>query len=277
MASTFLYNPLPPQADSSAHPEARVAYPCAPHKALHVGMGRRRAVAKPDGEREADPPSTPVSRSAFPPGARAGTARRDDPFRQELVTCPAGTQADDVPSLRERKTRVFVGVGSSLEPEVHVPAALARLDEAVGLLALSTFYLTPALGRPSDPPFVNGAAEVPDALAAGPLKALLGRIEEAEGRRRGGDRFAPRPIDLDLLLHGDLVSIAPDLPLPHPGVARRRFVALPLLELAPDLELPGSRARLSTLVEAMPAHPMEPMHGLTRYLRRRFLDEPRQG
>lgn len=182
-----------------------------------------------------------------------------------------------MPSVLERRIRVFVGVGSSVEPEVHVPAALARLDEAVGLVGLSTFHLTPALGRPSDPPFVNGAAEVSDALAAAPLKALLGRIEEAEGRRRGDDPFAPRPIDLDLLLHGDAVSSSPELRLPHPDVTRRRFVALPLLELAPDLVLPGSRVRLSTLVEAMPAHPMEPMHGLTRYLRRRFLDEPRKG
>jgi 2-amino-4-hydroxy-6-hydroxymethyldihydropteridine diphosphokinase len=165
---------------------------------------------------------------------------------------------------------VFVGVGSSLEPEAHVPAALERLDAAVGLVALSTFHLTPALGRPSDPPFVNGVVEVGAALAAAPLKALLGRIEDAQGRRREADRFAPRPLDLDLLLHGDAVSTEAGLPLPHPDVARRRFVALPLLELAPDLELPGSGERLSALVAAMPAHPMEPMPELTRALRRRF-------
>jgi 2-amino-4-hydroxy-6-hydroxymethyldihydropteridine diphosphokinase len=167
--------------------------------------------------------------------------------------------------------RVFVGVGSNVEPEAHVPAALARLQEAVGILDLSTFHLTQALGRPSDPPFVNGVAEVRGALEPAPLKELLRRIEEAEGRRRGGDPFGPRPIDLDLLLHGDAASSTPDLPLPHPDVLHRRFVALPLLELAPDLALPGSGVRLSTLVDAMPPHPMAPMPDVTRALRRRFL------
>jgi 2-amino-4-hydroxy-6-hydroxymethyldihydropteridine diphosphokinase len=243
--------------------------------ALQARSGRRRGACAAAGEARRGalaPAAGGRLRAALPPGARTGTARRDHPFRRKLVARPPGTQADRVSSVAQRQNRVFVGVGSSVEPEVHVPAALARLADAVGLAALSTFYLTPALGRPSDPPFVNGVVEVADALAPEPLKDALRRIEEAEGRRRAGDPFAPRPMDLDLLLHGRTVSTAPDLPLPHPDVTRRRFVALPLLELAPDLALPGSRARLSTLVEAMPAHPMEPMPGLTRYLRRRFLE-----
>jgi len=164
--------------------------------------------------------------------------------------------------------RVFVGVGSNVEPELHVPRALARLDEAVGLLRISTFYVTPPLGRSGDPPFVNGVVEAGDTLAAVSLKAVLGRIESGEGRRRGPDRFAPRPIDLDLLLHGDSVSIVP--PLPHPDVTTRRFVAVPLLELAPELTLPGSGARLTAIVEALPPWPMEPATRLTRSLRVRF-------
>jgi 2-amino-4-hydroxy-6-hydroxymethyldihydropteridine diphosphokinase len=162
--------------------------------------------------------------------------------------------------------RVFIGVGSNVEPEVHVPGALARLQEAIGLVRVSTFYSTPALGRPSDPPFVNGVVEVRDRLPPAPLKQVLSRIEEAEGRRRGGDRFAPRPMDLDLLLHGDVVSSAPGLRLPHPDVTHRRFVALPLLELAPDLVLPGSGVRLAAAVERLPIDPMEPIASLTRAL-----------
>ncbi len=163
--------------------------------------------------------------------------------------------------------RVFVGVGSSIEPSVHVPRALVRLHEAVGVLGVSTFYLTPALGRPADPPFVNGVVEVGDRLEPAPLEAVLARIEDEEGRRRAGDRFAPRPIDLDLLLHGDAVSSAPGPRLPHPDVTGRRFVALPLLELAPDLVLPGSGLRLASMVAALPAHGMEPLAGFTRALR----------
>ncbi len=171
--------------------------------------------------------------------------------------------------------RVFVGVGSNVEPELHAPRALARLDEAVGPLRVSTFYVTAPLGHPTDPPFVNGVVEVRDTLAAAPLKALLGRIESAEGRRRGADRFAPRPIDLDLLLHGDVVSTSP--PLPHPDVTTRRFVAVPLLELAPELTLPGSGLPLADIVEALPTLPMEPASRLTSLLRGRFADGRRPG
>ncbi len=171
--------------------------------------------------------------------------------------------------------RVFVGVGSNLEPELHVPRALARLDEAVGLLRVSTFYVTAPLGRPADPPFVNGVVELRDTLAAAPLKALLARIESDEGRRRGADRFAPRPVDLDLLLHGDSVSTSP--PLPHPDVSTRRFVAVPLLELAPELTLPGSGVRLAAIVEALPPWPMEPAVRLTRSLEEAFANGHRPG
>jgi 2-amino-4-hydroxy-6-hydroxymethyldihydropteridine diphosphokinase len=163
--------------------------------------------------------------------------------------------------------RVFVGVGSSVEPEAHVRSALARLGEAIGLVRVSTFYATPALGRPSDPSFVNGAVEIRDRASPAALKEVLSGIERMEGRRRGGDRFAPRPIDLDLLVHGDAVSTTPELPLPHPDVTHRRFVAVPLLELAPDLVLPGSGLSLAAVVEGLPPHPMEPLPMLTRELR----------
>lgn len=171
--------------------------------------------------------------------------------------------------------RTFVAVGSSVDPEVHVPRALGRLADAVGLLGVSTFYRTPALERPSDPPFVNGVVEVRDALPPAELEALLRRIEEAEGRRRSADRFAPRPIDLDLLLHGDAMSSSPELP--HPDLARRRFVAVPLLELAPELVLPGSGGRLADLARALPPYPMEPIPGLARELETRFVDGRREG
>ncbi len=168
--------------------------------------------------------------------------------------------------------RVFVGVGSNVAPELHVPRTLARLGEAVGIVAVSTFYVTPPLGRPADPPFVNGVVEVRDVLGVAPLAAVLRRIEADEGRRRTSDRFAPRPIDLDLLLHGDEVSTVP--PLPRPDVTARRFVAAPLLELEPDLTLPGSGARLSVVVETLPPWPMEAAVRLTRSLKEMFANGP---
>ncbi len=168
------------------------------------------------------------------------------------------------------KGRVFIGVGSNVAPEENVSSALGRLDEAAAVVALSTFYATPALGRPADPPFVNGVVELAAAPPPAEAKALLRRIEEAAGRRRGPDRFAPREIDLDLLWYDGLASSAPELPLPHPDVTARRFVAVPLLELAPDLVLPGSGVPLASLAPSLPPHPMEPLVELTQALRRRY-------
>ncbi len=174
--------------------------------------------------------------------------------------------------------RVFIGVGSNVAPEANVANALGRLRDAASLVAISTFFATPALRRSADPPFVNGVVEIEDARPPAAVKVLLRRVEEAVGRHRAEDPYAPREIDLDLLLCGDTASSAPDLPLPHPDVTTRAFVALPLLELAPDLVLPGSGAPLAAVARSLPPYPMEPLVRLTQELRKRYLcDGFRQG
>src|SRR5678816_2261815 len=82
----------------------------------------------------------------------------------------------------ESMPRVFVAVGSNVAPEENVTRALRMLDEEIGILGLSTFYRTPALHRPEDPSYVNGAVEVSDALGPFDLKELLRRIERVMGR-----------------------------------------------------------------------------------------------
>src|SRR4030088_247086 len=129
--------------------------------------------------------------------------------------------------------RVFIAVGSNIEPESNVTRALRSLRANPGLRGASTFYRTPALERPEDPPFINGVIEVADTLPPLELKKRLRAVEDALGRTRDGDPYGPRTIDLDLLLYGDLVSNSPELTLPHPEIRERRFVAVPLLELAP--------------------------------------------
>src|SRR5262245_30320803 len=99
--------------------------------------------------------------------------------------------------------RVFVAVGSNVDPEEHVMRGLRRLDADIGVRSVSTFYRTPALDRPQDPPFINGVVEVGDTLAPLELKTSLHRIEDSLGRERGSDPYAPRTLDLDLLLHVD--------------------------------------------------------------------------
>ena len=163
--------------------------------------------------------------------------------------------------------RVFVSVGSNVGPEMNVMRGLRLLDAEVGVRRVSTFYRTPALNRPQDPPFLNGVVEVGDALGPLELKTSLHRIERTCGRERGLDRDAPRTLDLDLLLHGDRVLSSDEVMLPHPDIRDRAFVAIPLLELAPDLILPDSGVTLRSIVDLLPSSPMEPLHDLTGRLR----------
>src|SRR5262249_58318652 len=111
------------------------------------------------------------------------------------------------------------------------------LQRELGIRAISTFYRTPALKRPADPPFFNGVVEVGNALGPLEVKKRLRQIEQALGRERTADRFAPRTVDLDLIIYGDEVMSSDELALPHPDIVERPFVAIPLLELAPDLIL----------------------------------------
>jgi len=163
--------------------------------------------------------------------------------------------------------RVFVGVGSNVESEENVVRGLRLVDTELGVRGVSSFYRTPALERPLDPPFVNGVIEIGDALGPLETRAVLKRLERMLGRTRSDDRYGPRTLDLDLLLHGDQVLSSDALKLPHPDIKTRAFVAIPLLELAPDLSLPDSGMPLRSIVDSLPSYPMEPLRDLTRRLR----------
>ncbi|MBT3375741.1 MAG: 2-amino-4-hydroxy-6-hydroxymethyldihydropteridine diphosphokinase [Lentisphaerae bacterium] len=174
----------------------------------------------------------------------------------------------------------YVAYGSNIEPEEHVFEAFELLRRAVHVTGVSTAWWTPAIDRPEDPPFVNGVWRVETALPPRPFKDdVLAWIEDRLGRVRLGDPFAPRTIDLDLILHGHRVVNAPGLRLPHPDIARA-FVALPVLELNPDLLVPGTGERLrqrfadgqSTPDVELPS-PGEPNLSLTHKMREALTDE----
>jgi dihydroneopterin aldolase/2-amino-4-hydroxy-6-hydroxymethyldihydropteridine diphosphokinase len=166
-------------------------------------------------------------------------------------------------------TRAFVAVGSNLEPEQNVERGLERLARSVRIDRLSTFYRTPPVDGRDSPPFINGVAEVTTTLDPRALKlTVLRPIESELGRRRTGDKYADRTLDLDLVLYGDLVSSSPDLVLPDPELSQRAFLAFPLLELAPELLLPGSRIPLREVAEALGASALQPLVEYTEHLRR---------
>lgn len=169
-------------------------------------------------------------------------------------------------------TAAFVGVGSNIEPEVHVVEGLRRLGAAVRLAAVSTFYRTAPVGAPGTPWFANGVVRVETELGPRALQfEVLRGIEAGLGRVRGPDRNAPRTLDLDLLLLGEAVVSEADFRLPAPELYERAFVALPLLELAPGLVLPGDGRSLAEVSSGMSAAGMEPLAELTRRVRTEVL------
>lgn len=154
-----------------------------------------------------------------------------------------------------RAVRAFVGLGGNVgEVAAALRAALEALDALPGtrLLQASRVYRTPAWGMEQQPDFLNAVAMLETALAPRALLDALLAIERVHGRERdaGGQRWGPRTLDLDLLLHGDAVIDEPGLSLPHPQLHRRGFVLLPLAELAPDVEVPGL-GRVDALLAAV--------------------------
>jgi 2-amino-4-hydroxy-6-hydroxymethyldihydropteridine diphosphokinase len=146
--------------------------------------------------------------------------------------------------------RAFVGLGANLGPkEVTILRAVDLLGAEPGIqvLALSQLRETDPVGKLDQPQFLNGALEVETTLAPRELLEVLLRIERELGRVRGGERFGPRTIDLDLLLYADDVVDEPGLRVPHPRLHERRFALEPLAELEPDAEIPGQGPVLELL------------------------------
>jgi len=139
--------------------------------------------------------------------------------------------------------RAFIGLGSNLdEPEQQVLRACQELVTLsnTACLRCSSLYRSRPLGPQDQPDFINAVAELRTGLAPERLLEELQGIETSHGRVRGGERWGPRPLDLDLLLFADRVIRTPRLTVPHPGLGQRGFVLYPLLEIAgPELEIPG--------------------------------------
>ena len=165
--------------------------------------------------------------------------------------------------------RAFIAVGSNIDAERNVADALELLGRRLRIAAVSSFYRTRALGPAGRPDFLNGVVEIETELKPLELKRqVLLEIEDALGRERGDDRNAPRTIDLDLVLYGDLVSGEAGTVLPAPEILERAFVALPLLELEPELVLPGADLPLRELAAGLSSSEMVPAELFNARLRR---------
>jgi len=139
-------------------------------------------------------------------------------------------------------TRAYVGLGANLGPrEVTLLRAVDVLaaEQGVKILAVSQLRETDPVGNVEQPTFVNGAVAVETSLSPRELLDALLRVEQELGRVRDGERWGPRTIDLDLLLYGYEIVDEPGLCVPHPRLHERRFALEPLVDLEPELEIPG--------------------------------------
>ena len=142
---------------------------------------------------------------------------------------------------------VYIGMGSNLQnPLWQVQTAIHRLAALPSskLLAVSTLYWSKPLGNKLQPDYVNGVARMQSGLTPKALLLQLQAIEQEQGRVRSGERWPSRSLDLDILLYGNECIQESDLTIPHPGIAKRAFVLLPLLELNENLSVPGLGALL---------------------------------
>jgi 2-amino-4-hydroxy-6-hydroxymethyldihydropteridine diphosphokinase len=148
-------------------------------------------------------------------------------------------------------TRAFVGLGANLGERERTIRAAATL---LGAERMSSLRETAPWGVVEQPLFINAAAELETELPAVQLLERLLEVEQQLGRRRGTRRWGPRTIDLDLLLYGEEQIDIPGLTVPHPHLHEREFVLVPLVELDPQLGVPG-RGTVSTLLAELQSAP----------------------
>jgi len=153
---------------------------------------------------------------------------------------------------------VYVAAGSNVEPERHLREALALLQRAFPGVRVSSWYRNRAVGFAGDD-FINLVAGFDTELPVHTVLERLHAIETRCGRPRAAPRWAPRSMDLDVLLYGDLVCEEPGLRLPRPDLVRRAYMLGPLAELAPGVRHPTAGLTIGELWRGFDqaAHPLE--------------------
>jgi 2-amino-4-hydroxy-6-hydroxymethyldihydropteridine diphosphokinase len=164
----------------------------------------------------------------------------------------AAMSAPLVPARHLPETAAWIGLGSNLgERLAHLRHAVRALQSTPGVtvVGVSPLYASAPLDSDGED-YLNAVVALRTTLAPAELLARLQAMEAERGRERPY-RWAPRTLDLDLLLHGSTLSPSPELTLPHPRLHQRAFVLRPLLDLAPHLGLPGPDGTTTPLGEAL--------------------------
>ena len=164
--------------------------------------------------------------------------------------------------------RAFIGIGSNIEPAENVRAAIRSLARQTRVTGISTVYLTRRLAAREQPHYYNCVVEIeteaPPAASSTACCATSRTDWDASGR---DDKYAPRTIDLDLIVYGDLAIDEENIRLPDPEILERPFLAIPLFELAPDLVLAGFNLQIREIATRLPQDGMRPLKEFARLLR----------
>jgi 2-amino-4-hydroxy-6-hydroxymethyldihydropteridine diphosphokinase len=138
-------------------------------------------------------------------------------------------------------TTAYMGIGSNVgDRQAFCRNAVAELrgTDGIQVVGVSSLYETSPVGGPPQRSFINLVARIETSLSARELLVASKGIERRLGREPVEQRWGPRVIDLDILLYGDEKIGEPDLEIPHPRMAERAFVLVPLLEISPDVTDP---------------------------------------
>ncbi len=159
-----------------------------------------------------------------------------------------------MPESRSNPHRAFIALGANLgrrEETLRRALDLLHARDGIRVRAVSSFHDTAPVGGPVEQPrYLNAAAELETSMPPRALLAALLDIEKTLGRDRSSPaRNLPRTIDLDLLLYDDLILNEPGLEVPHPRMAERLFVLLPLNEIAPDARQPVLKRSIAELTQ----------------------------
>ena len=146
--------------------------------------------------------------------------------------------------------RAFLGMGSNMGNRRRYLAD--AVESLTGVVGVSPVYETDPVGGPPQEAYLNVVVELATALTPRQLLGVAHRLESAAGRVRT-ERWGPRPLDVDVLLVGDMVVNDPDLIVPHPRMWSRRFVLAPLADLAPELVSEQALARADGRVSVVGA------------------------
>jgi 2-amino-4-hydroxy-6-hydroxymethyldihydropteridine diphosphokinase len=154
---------------------------------------------------------------------------------------------------------IYLGLGSNLgDRALNLRRAVEKLESSdLRITRLSPLYETEPMDYRQQPWFLNQVAEGETGLFPVQLLSRVGRVERALGRVRGIPK-GPRVIDIDILFFGQAVVRTPRLEIPHPAIAERRFVLVPLADLAPSLRHPVSHLTVREMLEKSPASKVTP-------------------